>query len=795
MKIIWHDSDGEYFDVGTNAFRRFRNRFNLADSTVPLGSTTFQINITCSGKYLLYLNGHYIGRGPARYDRRWPQYDIYDIGNYLHTGSNTIAILCLYEGFGTGQSMVSPPGLVLELTSKENDNPEQLLLQSDESWKSSKAAAFNNDAPRINGRQGSIEIFDARLDEPGWYSPDFDDTHWSFVHVHKHALNVSHFWNLSPRDIPLLQETQKTATGIVAIGEADGHLLPTAENTSGIHKGMRRFLLQASLEPRSSLLKSISTSHSSSKAILYLYEFTKLFAGYLQLHINGKAGQIVDCIYLESLPQIREGKFNLEGIVTSENRPMDRFILGNGDNHFEVAFSWKAFRYVLLVLHPNPSTSEIKNVYVLSRRYPSTLINRFNSSDLELNKIFDICQHTARICAQDAFVDSPSREQQQWIGDGRWTALVYFYLTGDAQLYRRMLIQIGQSQDHTGMIKPRHPDDHNNIPPIPAFALSWISAFYEYFLHTGDLNLAREWWPNINQLLAYFRKHVGSNGLLSNVPGWFFIDWGHPPKIMDVRRGGFVAAINLQYIEALLFAAEISNALGQAQQSRTLHLQALELKEECRRLFWNQDLGAYVDCVTNGAQSTSVSEQTNSLALLFLHGSGPYATVNLTDHSEDYQKRVELIIQNVFSCAWKPEEDIEHSTAPVPCSPFYMIRLLQGLALHEEHQLALDILKARYRIFLQADSTTTWEKWTLYRLDDHGIQHMDSASHGWGASPILFLFKDLLGISPKDPGYKEFSFTPHLGAMTHLSGEFRILGKPVSLSIDISPSSTNLIQK
>lgn len=794
MKIIWHESDGEYFDVGTNAFRRFRKRFNLTDPTVLFESTTFKINIACSGKYLLYVNGHYIARGPARYDRRWPQYDSHNISDYLSIGSNTIAILCLYEGYGTGQSMISPPGLVIDLTSKKKDHSKQSIIQSDESWKSSKTIAYKDNAPRINGRQGSIEIFDAQLDEPEWYSPEFDDTHWPFARVHKHALNVSHFWNLSPRDIPLLHEAPQTATRIVATGIADSQLLPTAESTSDIHETMRRFLLQAPLEPGSELTEQLLSSNSD-KAILYLYEFSKLFAGYLRLYINGEAGQIVDCIYLEALPQTREGKFNFEGIITSENRPMDRFILRDGDNNLEVSFGWKAFRYVLLVIHPALSLPEIKNVSILTREYPYSPINRFISSDPELNKIFEICQHTARICAQDAFVDSPSREQQQWIGDGRWTSLTYFHLTGDAQLYRRMLVQIGQSQDHTGMIKPRHPDDHNNIPPIPAFALSWVSSFYEYFLHTGDLELVREWWPNIKRLLAYFRNYVDSDGLLSNVPGWFFIDWGHPPKIMDVRRGGAIAAINLQYIEALLFAAEISNALGQSQKCKILQSQALEMRNTCQKQFWNRDLGAYVDCIVDGTQSTSVSEQTNSLALLFLHGFGPYAPVNPPNPSNNHQDRVVKIVQNVYFRAWKPEEDIENSTAPVPCSPFYMIRLLQALSLHGEDHLALDILKARYRIFLQANSTTTWEKWALYRSDDSGIQHIDSASHGWGASPILFLFNELLGISPLSPGYKEYRFNPHLAGMTHLSGKFRLPDEAGSLNIHVSPSGPNLIQQ
>lgn len=794
MKIIWHQPDGEYFDIKSNVFRRFRKHFTLAKSFTEDDSNTFEINIACSGKYILYVNGNYVARGPVRYDRRWPQYDVLDISDELKTGGNVVAILCLYEGYGTGQSMISPPGLALELNARRDSSPHQLILCSDESWKSSEAEAFDCDAPRINGRQGSIEIFNAQLDEPDWTIPDFDDHHWPVVRVHKHALKVSHLWNLKPRDIPLLDETRQTANGIIATGEGNARLLAAEKATVRIWQNLQLFLDQTSLTLRNESPEAEAPSAETHKAILQLHAFAKLYAGYLQLHVSGTAGQIIDCIYLEALPPATNGKLNLKSLITPENRPMDRFILDEGENHLEVAFGWKAFRYVLLVIHPSRSFPAIKKVSIVSREYPFRRLNRFMSSDPELNSIFEICQHTARICAQDAFVDSPSREQQQWIGDGRWTALVYFHLTGDSQLYRRMLVQIGQSQDFSGMIKPRHPDDHNNIPPIPAFALSWISAFYEYFLHTGDLKLVREWWPNIEHLLAWFRRHQNDDGVLSNVPGWFFIDWGNPPQLMDVMRGGEVAALNLQYVEALLFSAEISEALGEKQTCKEIREQVFSLQAECRKLFWNQSLGAYIDCVTDGKQSTTISEQTNALALLFLHGTGPYPTINFPHHSKRHPERIDQILRNVFSHAWKPDDNLSNSSTPVPSSPFYMIRLLQALSLHDEHHLALDILKARYRIFLQADSTTTWEKWTLYRLDDEGNQHIDSASHGWGASPVLFFFNELLGISPLRPGYEDHSFNPHLAGLEYLSGNYRFPGKNASLAIEVSPGRVNLTQ-
>ena len=786
MKIIWHDTDGEYFDAGINIYRQFRKSFVLAD----VDQANHKVKIICSGQYLLYINDTYIGRGPGRYDRRWPSYDTIDVSTYVNSGLNTVAILCLYQGYGTGQSMVSPPGLSFELTRSDGGNPHQQVICSDETWKSSQALAFNDDAPRINGRQGNIEIFDARKDKSRWMSPEYDDRDWLPVKILKHELRVSHFWNLSPRDIPLLHEAKTPALQVVANGWGKAALLPPADKPHQLWTDIKRFLDQASLCIQHCIApEDAETEIPEHSAILKLYECSKLYAGYLHLDITGHSGQIVDCIYMEMLPPSKDGKLVLDGLITSENRPMDRFILREGRNRLEVAFGWKAFRYVLLIVHPSPGKPVIHEVSILTREYPFKQTGNFSSSDPELNAIFEICKHTARICAQDAFVDSPSREQQQWIGDGRWTALVYFHLTGDSRLYRRMLVQIGQSQDYTGMIKPRHPDDHNNIPPIPAFALSWIAAFYEYYLHTGDLQTPGEWWSNIEHCLSWFAKHENSDGLLSDVPGWFFIDWGKPPETMDIKRGGLIAALNLQYIEALLYAAELSSALDKPDRAQALRKKASLLQDRCRKIFWNTDLGAYTDCVVEAVQSQVVSEQTNSLALLYLHGNGPLATINRNGENSEYPERIPLIMENVFQRAWQPQQSCKIGS-PVPCSPFYMIRLLQALSRHNQHQLALQLLKARYKIFLEAGSTTTWEKWSLYRFDEKNNLHTDSACHGWGSTPILFFITELLGLKPLRPGYLEYQFQPQCCNIDFLRGE---LSTPsADLKMFVSPKKKQL---
>ena len=48
-----------------------------------------KLHITASDRYMLYLNGEYLGRGPVRSDPRWQSYDSYDVGSNIQLPTTT----------------------------------------------------------------------------------------------------------------------------------------------------------------------------------------------------------------------------------------------------------------------------------------------------------------------------------------------------------------------------------------------------------------------------------------------------------------------------------------------------------------------------------------------------------------------------------------------------------------------------------------------------------------------------------------------------------------------------------
>jgi hypothetical protein len=64
--------------------------------------------IFVDSRYVLWINGKYVERGPCRFDPKGPEYDLIDIRNNIQKGKNTLAVLVHgnVAGFATPDKMV-----------------------------------------------------------------------------------------------------------------------------------------------------------------------------------------------------------------------------------------------------------------------------------------------------------------------------------------------------------------------------------------------------------------------------------------------------------------------------------------------------------------------------------------------------------------------------------------------------------------------------------------------------------------------------------------------------------------
>jgi len=81
--------------LGANARLNEKNRWFLFRKVVNLSSppASAPLSITVDGRYVLFVNGEKIGRGPVRCSPLFQRYDDYDVAPALRAGDKVLAVL------------------------------------------------------------------------------------------------------------------------------------------------------------------------------------------------------------------------------------------------------------------------------------------------------------------------------------------------------------------------------------------------------------------------------------------------------------------------------------------------------------------------------------------------------------------------------------------------------------------------------------------------------------------------------------------------------------------------------
>nr|MDQ2687532.1 alpha-L-rhamnosidase N-terminal domain-containing protein [Armatimonadota bacterium] len=183
--MIWASSPGP-----ANAhFVAFRKMF-----TLPNTPRKALLHLFADVRYLLWINGRYVTRGPARFCPNGPEYDTVPITAFLKAGVNTFAVLVMANA-SNGKMMHHAPGLTARLEAGE-----VAVLGTDASWRWSNQTRYG--PPEVDW--GNVhDRIDARVEDGDWTLPGYDDTHWQTAV----SVDGGQWGTLTPRRIPLLRET------------------------------------------------------------------------------------------------------------------------------------------------------------------------------------------------------------------------------------------------------------------------------------------------------------------------------------------------------------------------------------------------------------------------------------------------------------------------------------------------------------------------------------------------------------------------------------------------------------
>ena len=707
-----------------NCYAHFRRDFELdkAPDEAPLC-------ITADKAYKLYVNGRFVCRGPARgYQDHWP-FDEVDLAGVLQAGHNWLAVEAYTPGISTFQYLhQSWAGLLAGARWGDFE------LLTGEGWLMRRSPLHTQWTARLSRQMDFQEHVGARRASREWITsptpPEPGAEGWG--RSDEGIVFGRPPWNdVEPRGIPLLREE------LIAPGPVVWH----AEGTSGedyadrynvswgwVEEARRAeseddgSAVHAETEGAALCLQIEPTGEGRWRAIAV--DAGEYVVGDLVVEVEGAKGcEILDFQHCEGLvdgrPALHAPGSACHIALANRLRP------GPGGCRHEF-FHLLGFRYLTIIARDvsRPLTLRFS---VRRAGYPFDMRGRFECSDGLLEEIHAACRRTQQVCALDAYVDTPWREQAQWWGDARVQAANTFYLDGDARLLARGIRGIAGQRGVGGLTYGHAPTcGHNCI--LPDFSLTWILTLWDHYWQTGETELFRELLPRVQEVLSYFNSQParGLHGLLRHDRRlWYFGDWA------DLFKGEIPTLLNLWYLltlrrlTALLEAAGMGDAAENWTGKADAHAELVteRLYDPEARLFRDG-----LDADGRPAAHCSVHEQTVALML----GLAPEA------HETMLRERLLPYVRGeTLDCA-------------VP-SAFWCAYVLRELGRRGYGEDVVAFIRRRWEPM--AASGTTWEG---FEWSESG----GSMSHAWSAHPSFHLVNVLAGIRQTAPGWAEVTCSP-----------------------------------
>ena len=387
----------------------------------------------------------------------------------------------------------------------------------------------------------------------------------------------------------------------------------------------------------------------------------------------------------------------------------------------------------------------------------------------------------------DGYVDCPSREQRQWVGDAYVEAMINYAAFGDPRLTAKLLKQTAQSQQSDGMTMMYAPGDHDVLATtIVDYSLSWVLTAHDYYRYTGDSSLIKEIYPHIRLAMGWFERHLDETGLLGRVPGWVFIDWA------NVDKRGEITALNAMLYKALKDASVLAQVSGVSVDVAHYDQLSERVKKSLNDRMWDAKRNVYVDCYVGSEPCRRVSQQSNAAMILF-----DIAPRDRWQHITDYitDSRRTKIRQTILNGEVISGGSFDEETDVVMAQPYFSFFVHRALAKVGATDRLLTRIQERWGAMLDAGATTWWEEW---------VQRPSSSEcHAWSGAPTFDLSTDILGVQPVEPGFSTFAVAPKAGNLSYAKGVFPTVKGDIrvswtnhanAFSMDsVSPAATRMV--
>ena len=441
----------------------YRKKFTLSEFHKTV------LKISADDHYKLYINGAFVGEGPAPSYPSAYYYNEIDVTKYLREGENTIAVHTYYQGLINRVWVSGDLRQMLFAVLIADDNQ---VFESDASWRCAYHTGYTA-IGKVGYETSFNEEYDAGASEVGFELPGFDDSEWGFAEIRKNT------------DYTLLKQ-------------------PTS------------ILEYEIIEPAKTEYFDVDGLHG------IRYDFGREAVGYLGINAHGNVGDTVIIRRAEELC----GDGSIRWKMRCNCNYEDRFMLSGECDSFN-EYDYKAFRYAEILFG---DSVEIEDVKFIARHYPFRQKNFCSVNSENLQKIYSLCSDTIKYGVQENFLDCPSREKGQYLGDVSISGRAFTALTGDTSMMKKAIRSFAESSFISqGLMAV---SDSSLMQEIADYSLQFPAQVNWLYSVDRDIYFMRSLENCIDGLLEYFKGYMNNDCLIEGVrEKWNLVDW--PANLRD----------------------------------------------------------------------------------------------------------------------------------------------------------------------------------------------------------------------------------------------------------------------
>ncbi len=498
------------------------------------------------GYYELQLNGAKVG--DHLLDPSWTRYDYhayyvtYDVTTNLLQGANAVGVQLANAFYNQWSSdawntATAPwralPQLLFQMDIQYTDGTHDYVL-SDSSWKAATGPLLL-DATRLG------EVYDARLEMPGWSTAGYDDSAWT--------------------------------NAILREGIAGLLLAPDAEPVKLMQTVVPVRIIPVTGQPG-----------------VYTFDFGQNLVGWGQLNVTGPAGTAVKMVYGE--------KTNSDGTVDQSNInylvaltqyfQTDQYTLkGGGPETWEPRFTYHGFRYAQVTGLPAAPTTNTLLARVVRTSFDQA------GSFLCANDLLNRIETNTLWSYQGDFVgiptDCPTREKNGWTGDAQLACEIGLTHFHSEAAYTRWIREFGPAQMGNGELSGVFPNANWGYGEGPAWESAYLLIPWFVYQHCGDARILTNNYLGMKAYTDYCTSVASGNIVSYGLGDWEPANTAVSPSVTDT---GY-------YYQNALIVAQTAAMMGNTSDSIQYSNLAAQIKVSFNNAYYNSATSQYA----GGAQT------------------------------------------------------------------------------------------------------------------------------------------------------------------------------------------------